>query len=162
MVIVGVLVVMRALLIEPVRVPSDSMRPTIRAGDHVLMVKVGEPRRDDLIVFTDPDPDPDPGPDPGPERGELLLKRVVAVGGDQVGIEDGVLVVNGTPVREPYADLSGVDGLYYGPVTLSRGELFVLGDNRRDSVDSREFGPITKEAVIGRVVVRLWPYPRGL
>lgn len=134
---------------EPVRIPSDSMAPTLRAGDHVLVDKIGlrnrSPARGDLVVFDSPAGD------------GLLVKRVAGVGGDQVGIEDGVLVVNGSPVAEPYLDQGRVDGLYFGPVTVPAGRLFVLGDNRADSVDSRTLGPVAVHDVVGRVLIRLWP-----
>ena len=89
--------------------------------------------------------------------GGLLLKRAVALGADEVSIEDGVLLVNGVPVDEPYVDLSRVDGNYFGPRVVPAGSVFVLGDNRADSVDSRDFGPVPLTALVGRVRLRLWP-----
>jgi signal peptidase I len=141
----------RAFVAEPMRVPTESMLPTLRAGDHVLVGKVGEVARGDLVVF---DPPPNQGAD-------LLLKRVVAVGGDEVGIEDGELVVNGRTVVEAYAPPARLDGVYFGPVRIAHGQVFVLGDNRRDSVDSRTFGTVPERTIHGRVLIRLWPDPRG-
>lgn len=135
-----------ALVAEPVRVPTASMEPTVRAGDQVLLYKPGraDPHRGDLVVFHAGD-------------GSMLLKRVAAVAGQQVGIEDGVLVVDGRPIREPYVRASEVDGLYYGPVRVPAGHVFVLGDNRADSTDSRAFGPVPVSRIAGRVRIRLWP-----
>jgi signal peptidase I len=133
--------------VEPVRVPSSSMHPTVRAGDQVLILKLGatRARRGQLAVFS------------GREAGELMLKRVAATGGDEVGIEDGVLVVNGRAVAEPYVRRSEVDGSYFGPVRVPAGHVFVLSDNRAGSVDSRTFGPVPERQLAGRAVARLWP-----
>jgi signal peptidase I len=84
---------------------------------------------------------------------------VVAVGGDEVGIEDGYLVVNGHTVEEPYVDHRVLDGVYFGPVTVPPGSVFMMGDNRANSVDSRTFGPVRRDTIVGRVMVRIWPNP---
>jgi signal peptidase I len=137
---------------EPLRIGSGSMAPTLRPGDHVLVDKTayrrGEPRRGDLAVVRPPG------------SAELVLKRVVATGGQTVGIEDGVLVVDGRRPREPYVDHAAVDSVFFGPVRVPPGSVFVLGDNRADSVDSRRFGPLRDDALVGRVVTRLWPPAR--
>lgn len=142
----------RAFVAEPFSIPSDSMAPTLVAGDHVLVSKLPEagttPARGDLVVFE------------APGSGEIVLKRVVALSGEEVGIEDGRLVVDGKIRRESYADPDDIDGVYFGPVVVERGAFFVLGDNRLDSVDSREFGAVPESAVIGRVVARMWPPSR--
>ncbi len=151
-VLLGWLVV-RPLVAEPFRIPSQSMAPTIEAGDHVLVNKLaygggGLPHRGELVVFRAPD------------DGGVTLKRVVAVAGDRVAIEDGVLVVNGRGVQEPYTEPDALDTVYFGPVTVKAGSVFVLGDNREDSVDSLEFGAVPKDRLIGRVAARLWPPTR--
>jgi signal peptidase I len=137
------------LLLEPVRVESTSMEPTLRAGDHLLVDERAywraTPRRGDLVVFD--------------RGGSRLVKRVAAVAGDTVGIEDGVLTVNGRPVTETAIDRRDLDGLYYGPSHVPDGTVFVLGDNRRHSVDSRQFGPVSVGEVRGRVLLRWWPRP---
>lgn len=146
------LVVLAAVLAwgaEPMRIASQSMQPTLRPGEHVLVEKVTrhtrEWRRGDLAVFRRPGSD------------ELVAKRIVAVGGDLVAIEDGVLVVDGQPVEEPYADPDAIDSVYFGPVRVPAGAVFVLGDNRGNSLDSRTFGPITVAELRGRVVAVVWP-----
>jgi len=93
--------------------------------------------------------------------GELLAKRIVAVGGQRVEIRDGVLFVDRIPRREPYVDHSRVDGFFFGPARVPAGSVFVLGDNRGDSEDSRDFGAVPREHLIGRVVLRI-PSPRRL
>ena len=150
-VLLGWLVV-RPLVAEPFRIPSASMAPTIQAGDHVLVDKLAYrdalPGRGELVVFNAPD------------DGEVTLKRVVAVAGDRVAIEDGALVVNGRAVHEPYTEPDALDTVYFGPVTVKADSVFVLGDNREDSLDSLEFGAVAKDRLIGRVAARLWPPSR--
>jgi signal peptidase I len=140
---------LRLFVLEPFRIPSDSMAPTLRPGDQVLVDKRayrrGGPRRGELAVFH------------APRTGEILLKRVVAVAGDTVGIEDGVLVVDGRRPREPYADPDAIDSVYFGPVRVRPGTVFVLGDNRANSEDSRAFGAVPIGRLIGRVRARIWP-----
>jgi signal peptidase I len=134
---------------EPVRVASGSMSPTYDAGDEVLVEKVTQrsdhPHRGDVVVFE------------APGSGELMIKRVAALPDDSVGLEDGVLVVNGEKVPEAYVDQATVDGTYFGPVRVPAGHVFVLGDDRANSVDSRTFGALPSSALVGRVVLRLWP-----
>lgn len=145
------LLLTRAFVAEPLRVSSTSMRPTLMSGDHVLVDKVGprshHPQRNDIIAFTIPG------------TGQLLIKRVAGVAGDVVGIEDGVLVVNSKPVHEPYVNAAEMDSVYFGPVVVPPGRVFVLGDNRANSIDSRRFGPVALSAVTGRVLGRIWPPP---
>ena len=139
----------RAYVAEPFAIPSESMAPTLRPGDHVLVEKLsyrfGSPRRGDLVVFKAPD------------GGSLAVKRIVGLAGDRVAIEDGVLAVNGHHEKEAYVDQSQVDSVYFGPVVVPRGDVFVLGDNRADSHDSRDYGAVPRRSLIGRVLVTLWP-----
>jgi signal peptidase I len=136
------------LPVQLMRVDSGSMAPTISAGDLLLVRRGAGPvaRRDVVVV-------------PRPGTGALLVKRVVAVGGDQVGLEDGVLVVDGEPVCEPAIDPARQDGVWFGPVTVPDGEVFLLGDDRDSSVDSRDFGSVPAADVEGLVHLRAWPDP---
>jgi signal peptidase I len=147
--VVALVVLLRAFVAEPFGIPSGSMAPTFRPGDSVLVDKLAyrrtTPARGQLIVFR------------APRRGDIEVKRVVAVGGDKVGIEDGALVVNGRRPVEPYTTPAAIDSVYFGPVKVPAGTVFVLGDNRRDSTDSRSFGAVATGDVIGRVRARLWP-----
>jgi signal peptidase I len=140
------------LVAEPFRIPSASMAPTIQTGDHVIVDKLAYrdalPTRGELAVFR------------APGAGQVTLKRVIGVPGDRVVIEDGVLVVNGRRQREPYADPASIDSEYFGPVTVKAGTVFVLGDNRADSIDSRDFGAVPTDRLIGRVAARVWPPQR--
>ena len=142
LVVLGVVLAVRTWVITPYEVVSDSMAPTLQEGSTVLVDRLllhrEAPRYQDLVLFESPD---------GP-----VIKRVVGLPGDSVRISDAVLHVNGTPVDEPYVDLRTLDGVFFGPVVVGEGELFVLGDNRFDSIDSRAYGPIPVDAVQGRVI----------
>ncbi|WP_084033284.1 signal peptidase I [Arthrobacter sp. 35/47] len=138
----AVLVVLRLWVLEPLWVSSSSMEPTIPEGSVVLLYRHAEPVSGSLVSFANP---------AGPGT---VLKRVVAVGGQTVAIEDARLVVDGVAVPEPFVDHSRIDGTYFGPVTVPDGHVFVMGDNRAASIDSREFGPLPADEIRATVV---WP-----
>ncbi len=148
--------------VAPVRVAGQSMQPTLGSGNHILTLRHLVTLRDLGVLPWLPDPIQRgaivTARDPG--TGVLLVKRVVALGGDSVGVADGRLVVNGKTLRERYVDYSRVDGSYFGPVRVPAGSVFLLGDNRGDSRDSRDFGPVRADEVAGEVLVRLWPLRR--
>ena len=134
------------LPLQIVRVNAGSMTPTLEQGDLVVVDRTdSDVHRRDVVVAE------------SPRDGSLLVKRAVAVGGDTVGIEDGVLVVNGASVCEPGVDPALVDGMYFGPVTVPDGAVFLLGDHRDGSIDSREFGAVPLSSVVGEVEGRLFP-----
>jgi signal peptidase I len=143
------LLLVHSFVVEPVRVRSDSMEPTLRPGAVLAIDKLTfhfrDPRRGDVIVATDP------------STGESIVKRVVALAGDSVGIDNGALVVNGAKVVETYIDNDGMQGFYFGPDVVPAGHVFLLGDNRADSIDSRTFGPIAVDDLDGRVIAKIWP-----
>jgi signal peptidase I len=136
------LVAVRLWVIEPLWVASPSMEPTIPEGSVVLLYRQGEPAEGSLVSFRNPD------------GSGTVLKRVVAVGGQTVAIEDARLYIDGAEVTEPYVEHSRIDGTYFGPVTVPAGHVFLLGDNRAASIDSREFGPLPLEEVEATVA---WP-----
>jgi signal peptidase I len=139
------------LPLQIVRVASGSMAPTLDAGDLVVVQRgPGGVQRRDVVVVRDPG------------TGELLVKRVVAVGGDRIRIEDGGLVIDDEPVCEPSIDPDRIDGVFFRTVTVPAGEVFLLGDDRRDSIDSRDFGTVAESEVLGVVRGRVWPSPGGL
>ena len=143
--VLAAVVLVRAVVVEPRGVASESMEPTLHDGSVVLVDKIG-PRlrgvhRDDVVVFA------------SPQDGRDAIKRVVAVGGQQVAIRDAELYVDGTLVREPQVDRSRIDGLWFGPVTVPERTVFVLGDARSGSVDSRVYGPVPLDSIVGRVTV---------
>jgi signal peptidase I len=143
------LLLVRTFVVEPVRVRSDSMAPTLSPGAVLLVDKLTflsrDPRRGDVVVAADP------------RNGASIVKRVVAVGGDSVGIEDGQLVVNGRTIVERYVDNDNMDGFYFGPDEVPSGTVFLLGDNRDTSEDSRAFGPVDVDDIDGKVLITVWP-----
>jgi signal peptidase I len=145
--LVAVVVGLRMFVVAPVRVTGDSMEPTLRGGQVVLVDKLDTDglSRGDLVVFH------------SPGDGTSAVKRVIGIPGDRVVIRDAVLSVNDREVQEPYVDPASIDGLYTPTTTVPEGRIFVLGDNRGHSIDSRNHGPVELDEVQGRVVVRLWP-----
>ena len=148
-----------AVLYRPYTVPTGSMEPTVRPGDRVLGERIdgSQVRRGDVVVFTDS------------VWGEVpLVKRVVAVGGDTVKCCDkqGRLEVNGKALDEPYLDGPGPASLTSFEVKVPQGQLFMMGDNRATSEDSRahmtdgDTGAVPRSAVTARVDATLWPLGR--
>ncbi len=132
-------------------IPSGSMEPTLQVGDRILVAKfyyrLAPIQRGDVIVFRYP---LNPGKD--------FVKRVVGLPGDRVELRRGVVYING----KPRPDLTPADGDHtcaqdYGPKTVTPEHLFVLGDNRCNSEDSRFFGLVPARNVVGRALVIYWP-----
>ena len=146
-VVVTGVVTARLTVCEPLRVSSGSMSPTVCTGDVVLMNRWHPGRGlevDDIVTFA------------SPTDGSEQIKRVVAVGGQKVAIADALLEVDDEAVEEPYVDHATIDGVYFGPVVVPEGSVFVMGDNRELSIDSRAFGPLPIDAVDGRLATTLW------
>jgi signal peptidase I len=122
-------------------VPSDSMAPTLKPGDRYLIniraYRARPPEHGDVIVFRQND-------------GEYLVKRVIGVGGDWVTIAWGRVYLNGHLLSEPYAVGGEADSGPPQTVYVKPGEVFVLGDNRDWSEDSRDFGPVALHTILGR------------
>lgn len=167
--------VLKTFLIQAFFIPSGSMEPTLEPGDRVLVMKAFDtPERGDIVVFEDPDPTRQP--DRGVVGGFLhwlseglgfarpadedFIKRVIGLPGETVEIRKGKLYVDGVLTPEPY--LTGrPDRRDYGPQTVPEGTLFVLGDNRLNSNDSRfGLGFIPRDKVVGEAFVVIWPPSR--
>jgi signal peptidase I len=138
-------------LVKPFYIPSPSMSPTLVEGDRVLvnrlLYRFDSPDRGDIVVFHPP---------VAPR--EDYIKRVVAVGGDSVEVREGRLFVNGRAQEEPYLE-ENMEGSY-ALEKVPRGHVFVMGDNRNSSGDSRVFGPVAEESVIGKAFLVYWPLGR--
>ena len=146
-------VLVRGFALEPRVVTSPSMEPMLHVGSTVLVDKLTPRLRgvaiDDMVVFT------------SPEDGGDAVKRGVAVAGQTVALRDAVLHVDGVAVDEPQVDLSRIDGTWFGPVTVDEDAVFVMGDSRAGSIDSRVYGSVPLEEIRGRVVATLWPGDTG-
>jgi len=147
---VGLVLLVQGYLVHSFSIPSGSMEPTLLAGDRVLTTPLvfdfRGPRRGDVVVFHS-----------SAFGGAVLIKRVVAVAGDTVEVKNGALYLNGQRQKEHYLLEQGVDGGFPKTV-VPAGQLFVMGDNRNDSEDSRIFGPIPNKALIGKAVAVWWPF----
>ena len=178
----AIAILLKTFLVQAFYIPSISMSPTLEKGDRILVcricVRVGGIDRGDVIVFSDPHPGP--GVDRGPigaalhwlgegigvaqPENEDFIKRVVGLPGDVVELHDGELFVNGEQVQEPYLNPE-IDTSPYPPTTVPDGMLFVLGDNRAHSGDSRFEPPVgvgfvPEDAVIGKAFVIVFPPSR--
>ncbi len=153
-----VFLVIRPFVVEAFYIPSESMVHTLEVGDRVLtnkfIYRFTEPDRGDILVFK------------SVEGGDLknredLIKRVVGVPGDTIEVQKGKLFVNGEPQNEPYVNDAtvGFQGPY-GPKKVPKGHVFMMGDNRGNSSDSRVFGAVPKENIQGGAFLRFWPLNR--
>ncbi len=142
----------RPFVVEAFRIPSESMVPTLEIGDLILANKfvyhLTEPKRGDMVVFESVEGGDD----------ETLIKRVVGVAGDEIQVQNGTLYVNDEAQEEPYLNRrQGPSSSSFGPTTVPRGRIFMMGDNRDNSGDSRIFGPVPLENVRGEAFLRFWP-----
>jgi signal peptidase I len=155
-VIVGALVValvVKTFLIQAFYIPSESMLPTLEVGDRVLVNKLsydlGDVERGDLIVFDRPG-------GPGPDGIAELIKRVVALPGETVEAHDNRVYVDGRQLDESYLP-EGSTTTSFGPEVVPEEAVWVMGDNRAASDDSRRFKAIPMDDIVGRAFVTIWP-----
>jgi signal peptidase I len=147
--------VLRVAVVEAFVVPTGSMRPTILEGDRLLGSKFHywfwEPKSGEVVVFRPPER----ARELSSEDASRYVKRIIAVEGDVVEVSRGRVLVNGERIDEPYLD----DLPHYRvpPTVVPDGQLFVLGDNRNQSLDSHVWGFLPKDALIAHVFARYWP-----
>ena len=145
-------IVLNKFVIQKVEVDGPSMNTTLKTGQQLMVQKVSyhftDPKRGDIVVFQPP----------GYEDDTLYIKRVIGVPGDRVQIIDGYIYLNGKKYDDPQWREEILDpGIAGEEVTVGEGEYFVVGDNRNDSTDSREFGAVEKSRIMGEAVLRIWP-----
>ena len=155
---VAVALVIRTFIIAPFKIPSGSMHPTLLEGDRILVSKFAywarPPQRGDIVVFRYPD---------NPKR--PFIKRLVAIGGDRVQIRDGHVLLDGQPsatdvIRDNYYYNAGTFGEDGKTIAVPEGQYYVLGDNSSSSHDSRFWGFVPRQLVIGKAVCIFWPPQR--
>jgi signal peptidase I len=173
-ILITLVVAIRGTLMEPFKIPSGSMIPTLQIGDRILVSKLSygiripiletfayrssSPQRGEIVVFTRPD-EPDSRED---ESSINLIKRIVAVGGDKVEVKNATLFINDRAVKEDYARWTDGGPEYgdFGPETVPEGHLFMLGDNRDHSKDSRFWDKpfLDSSRVKGRALIVYWNF----
>ena len=173
-------VLLRTFVAQAFRIPSASMDPQLQVGDRVVVSRLAydlhDPRRGDIVVFDCPPAagcraDEDGGwasravdtvlealllRQPGIEE---FIKRVVALPGETVEGREGRVWIDGAPLVEPYL-APGTTTSDFPPVKIGEGRVWVMGDNRSNSTDSRVFGQVDAATIVGRAFVRVWPPTR--
>ena len=170
--------VVKAFFAQAFYIPSASMEPQLREHDRVVVSRLAyrlhDPRRGDIVVFPSPAVAP---PDEGLVEGLVgdvletvalrdpgdreLIKRVIGLPGEAIEGRDGHVRIDGRVLVEPYLAPDVVTG-DFGPVVVPKGHVFVMGDNRTNSHDSRfaDIGPIDAGSIVGRAIARVWPPTR--
>lgn len=142
------------LVAQPHKVSGSSMFPNFKNGDYIITdkvtYKVSDPKRGDIVVFKNPK-----------DETQDFIKRILAKPGDRIKVEGGKIVLNGTTLNEPYLNnVTTNPGSFLREgteFTVEPGHYITIGDNRPASSDSREWGQITREEIIGKVFFRYWP-----
>ncbi|MDH5477849.1 MAG: signal peptidase I [Nitrospinota bacterium] len=145
----------RTFMFQPFKIPSESMVPTLLVGDHLLVNKMvyllNDPERGDIVVFRPPhEPDKD------------FVKRIIGLPGETILLRNNVVHVDGKAIDEPWAIYEshhGYPGMGdFGPVRVPEGKLFMMGDNRHNSQDSRVWGFLDKSAIHGKAFIIHWSW----
>jgi signal peptidase I len=171
----GLALLIQAFLVKPFRIPSESMVPTLEINQRVLVDRVSfrfsDPDRGDIVVFKPPagadinqcganHPDNQPCPKPTEDKSDTnFIKRVVAVPGDEISVRRGGVFINGKPQDEGFAQLSPDCATcnLEKEIKIPADHYFMMGDNRGESADSREWGPVPKKWIIGKAFATYWP-----
>ncbi len=151
MVAMATFVTMR-LTLQSTKISGDSMEPSLHDGQYLLVSKLAyrfrPPARGDIVLLRSPQ-----------EARKVLVKRIVGLPGEEITLKSGQVFINGHPLEEPYLLDPGRDS--YGPLQLKEGHYFILGDNRLLSSDSRLWGPLSEEGIVGKAWLSLWPFRYG-
>ena len=142
LVVAAVAVLLATLFLPVLQVSGDSMNPTLQDRDIILLVKGSDMKTGDLCGFY--------------WQNKLLLKRIIGLPGETIEIREGTVYIDGEPIAETY--LTRVDDQSMDPITLAKDEIFVMGDNRPVSRDSRAVGPLTLDEIYGRVLFVAFPF----
>lgn len=162
-------VVLRTFVLATYSIPSGSMEPTLQIGDRIVVDKLSYHLhgvdRFDIVVFATP-PNEDCA---GPPVADLV-KRVIGLPGETISLRDGNVYINGHVLPEAFLPPDARHDTFSGPGTnpyalnhafpIPAGDVFVMGDNRANSCDSRYWGPIPESAIVGKVDLRIWPLSR--
>jgi signal peptidase I len=157
---VVVAVLVRAFVFQTFYIPSTSMYPTLQPGDRIVVNKLsGPPSTGQIVVFRRP-----PRENCGGPAVPDLVKRVIGLPGQTIQGKDGVVYINGRRLPEPWlpgpTDKSSPETSNFGPLVVPKGDYFMMGDNRTNSCDSRDWGPLPGSYIVGQVIMRIWPLGR--
>lgn len=151
-----VFLLIRPFIVQAFYIPSGSMEPTLKERDQILVNKFiyrfTKPQHGDIVVFKSPQ-----HADP---RQVDYIKRLIGVPGDTIEVREGIVYRNGKALNEPFLLEPGDIRYDMGPVTVEKGMLFVMGDNRNDSNDSHRWGQLDRNRVLGKAMVKFWPIGR--
>ena len=139
-IILIVVILIRTFLVTPIRVNGPSMDTTLKDGEIMILNKLGKPEKGKIVVVN--------------IESDKIIKRVIATPGDSVYCKDGVVYVNDKALKENYTSSDTAD---FKKVYLKDDEYFVMGDNRKVSMDSRTFGPVNKKQILGTTNLILFP-----
>ena len=171
----GLALAIQAVLVKPFRIPSESMEPTLDVNQRVLVDRVSlrfsSPHRGDVVVFKPPlgadnnvcgarHPSDQACPRPTRDRSKTnFIKRVVGEPGDRLQVIEGRVYINGEREKEPYIEPDAGCAICNlpQPVTIPEDHFFMMGDNRGESADSREWGPVPEDWIIGNAFFTYWP-----
>ena len=179
----GLALAIQAFLVKPYQIPSGSMLPTLDINQRILVDRIGNnflsPGVGDIVVFHPPASETClNGTQGGNQTGTPLpsacdtvqhhastqtyIKRVVGVGGDRLSIRDGHVYRNGVREADPYITKCGgaAECNFPATITVPRGDYYMMGDNRPNSLDSRFWGPVPKAWIIGEAIITYWPPDR--
>jgi signal peptidase I len=176
----GLALGIQAFIVKPYRIPSGSMEPTLTIGQRVLVDRVSKHftdfHRGDIVVFKppkgadsetqcgDPNKPPDQAcPRPTPQKSDTnFIKRIIGLPGDRLKVIKGRAYINGKELNEPYIRPDASCPICNEPreITIPPGHFFMMGDNRGESDDSRDWGPVPKGWIIGKAFFTYWPPSR--
>lgn len=144
----------RTFVVQLYRVDGESMYPTLHHGDRLLVNKLvyrfRSPQPGEVVVLEDPF-----------NPGRQLVKRVIAVEGEEVEVQGQAVLIDGRLLAEPYTNPNSEGVTAIAPLTIPEGYVWVMGDNRGGSLDSRILGPVLTKDVRGKAVALLWPFGRA-
>lgn len=138
-------------VVQNYRIESHSMEPNFYEGEFVLVnklaYKLGEPERGNVVVFHNPN-----------DTSQDYIKRVIGLPGDTVEVIGDTILINGEELPQPFEHIANPEGTYFGPLVVPDGTIFVMGDNRPRSSDSRAIGAIDESLLVGQAWLRVWPF----
>ncbi|TAE58077.1 MAG: signal peptidase I [Nostocales cyanobacterium] len=154
----GLALLIRTFIAEPRLIPSESMYPTLHIGDRLVVEKLSyhfqQPKNGDIVVFHTP-PELERR---GYDHNQAFIKRVIAIPGQTISVIKGKVYINNQPIPEDY--IAEPANQPFPSVEVPTDQLFVMGDNRNDSNDSRYWGFLPRKNIIGRATFRFWPLNR--